>query len=353
MKKKICMVGIYSLIHFLVDMSCIILVLGKVSAIVSDPLVLLISVILYNFFAFAMQLPFGIYADKLNKNAYVSSIGCILVALAYAVFKLPMISCIIAGIGNALFHVGGGIDVLNISNKKASLPGIYVATGAFGLYIGQKFMNFFTTHLYVPILSLLCAACVLALVYKTIKEKWNVSNEVPDIKFTSSKTIMLILMLITVCMRGYVGLILSFDWKKVGLYGLLAILAVVGGKMLGGIIGDRIGWKKTALISLGIATILFNFAFTNWICGVIAILLFNMTMPITLTALSNTFNKAKGFAFGLTTIALFVGSIPSLLNIDLHVFTTIGLSITTIISVVALVCGLCVYDKEKLGETEC
>ena len=42
-------------------------------------------------------------------------------------------------------------------------------------------------------------------------------------------------------------------------------------------------------------------------CGLLGLLLFNMTMPLTLTALANTFPNSKGTAFGLTTLALFVG----------------------------------------------
>jgi hypothetical protein len=44
-----------------------------------------------------------------------------------------------------------------------------------------------------------------------------------------------------------------------------------------------------------------------WIFG---IFLFNMTMPITLVVISNTFQGRQGFAFGLTTLALIIGALP-------------------------------------------
>ena len=125
MNKKI--IGIYSIIHFIVDLACAILVSNLVTQKMGININLFIAILLYNFFAFAVQLPIGIIADKINKNAICSAIGCILVAIAFGFTNFGIISCIIAGIGNAMFHVGGGIDVLNISNKKATPSGIFVS----------------------------------------------------------------------------------------------------------------------------------------------------------------------------------------------------------------------------------
>lgn len=54
--------------------------------------------------------------------------------MAFAISRFGITSCLIAGIGNAMFHIGGGIDVLNISDKKATLSGIFVSTGALGIF---------------------------------------------------------------------------------------------------------------------------------------------------------------------------------------------------------------------------
>ena len=44
--------------------------------------------------------------------------------------------------------------------------------------------------------------------------------------------------------------------------------------------------------------------------GVIAIFLFNMTMPVTLSCLARRTPGCKGFSFGLLTFALFLGFVP-------------------------------------------
>ncbi len=120
--KKIKIVGMYSFIHCMVDMACATMITYMVNAKNANEIILLISIILYNFFAFAIQLPVGIIADKVNKNAIVSAIGCMLVCFSYFFTSVPVIACIIAGLGNAMFHIGGGVDTLNISDGKATLP---------------------------------------------------------------------------------------------------------------------------------------------------------------------------------------------------------------------------------------
>lgn len=343
--KKFSIVGIYSIIHCIIDMACAILIAGVLTPTLTETNSLVIAIFLYNLFAFAFQLPFGILADKINKNALISAIGCIFIIIAYCINSFGVLACIIAGIGNALFHVCGGIDVLNISDKKATLPGIYVATGAMGLYIGSKSTYLGIDKFYIIAIILAISAVALLGLYKQVKEKYKINNEVPEFKDIPSKEqIIMYCLLITICIRGYLGLILNFEWKSNFIIGLIVVSAVVLGKMLGGVIGDKFGWKITSTLSLIFSAILFIFAFDHVICGIIAILLFNMTMPITLTALSNIFYKNKGMAFGMTTIALFIGAVPVLLGYKEFLFDKISLFIITIISSIVLYFGLNKYE---------
>ena len=340
MNKKI--VGIYSIIHFIVDLSCATLVSNLVTQKMGASTNLFIAIILYNFFAFAIQLPIGIIADKINKNAICSAIGCLLVVIAFGFSSFGIISCIIAGIGNAMFHVGGGIDVLNISDKKATLSGIFVSTGAMGIFLGGESVSIGFNKYYIVILILLISAISLFWLYNQIKGK--VSNsKIKNIKLDKNDWIVIICIFITVCIRSYVGMILSFTWKSSFAFALLATFGVVFGKMLGGIIGDKIGFEKIS-ISLLISAICFIFSFTNPIIGIIAILLFNMTMPITLICLSNIFDNNKGLAFGLLTLALFIGAVPTFVGYN-QLFTKIGLFIITLISSIILYIALRYYNK--------
>ena len=343
MNKKI--VSIYSIIHFIVDLACAILVTNLVTQkLGSGTNNLFIAILIYNFFAFAMQLPIGIIADKINKNAICSAIGCLFVAISFAFSNFGIIACLIAGIGNAMFHVGGGIDVLNISDKKATLSGIFVSTGAMGIFLGSKSASIGFNQFYIVIITLILSAALLFWLYNSIKDKVkNVEMTIP--KINGTELIAITCLTITVCIRSYVGLILSFEWKSNLILAILSIIAVVFGKMLGGIIGDKIGFKKISIISLIISAICFLFAFNNPTLGIIAILFFNMTMPITLTALSNILNNNKGLAFGLLTFALFIGAVPVFFGYTKTIFTPIGLLVITLISALILYIGILKYSK--------
>ena len=342
MTKKI--VSIYSIIHFIVDLSCAVLVSNLVTQKMGLGTNLFIAILIYNYFAFAMQLPIGILADKINKNAIYSAIGCIIVAIAFGFANFGILACIIAGIGNATFHVGGGIDVLNISDKKATLSGIFVSTGAMGIFLGGKSASIGFDKYYLAIIILLLSALALFCLYNQIKD--DVTNEkIKIIKLNKNEWIALICIFITVCIRSYVGMILKFDWKSSFVLAILSIFSVALGNILGGVIGDKIGFEKIPLFLL-ISAVCFIFSFNNPIIGIIAILLFNLTMPITLICSSNIFNSNKGLAFGLLTVALFVGTVLSVVNYD-KLFNQAGLFVITLISAIVLYIALIYYKKSE------
>ncbi len=307
-------VGVYSLLHAVVDMSCAVL-LGVAAAKAGlTPVQAAFGIIFYDFAAFALQLPFGWLADRLDRNALVSAAGCLVIAAAFGMQGTGIAACIVAGVGNALFHVGGGIDVLNISEGKASLPGVYVATGAMGLYLGMNAGLLSLTGGMMAI-ALVVSAVFLLWFYKKVNPDWHVSNAPctlqphPD-RISTEAFVITGCLLLTICVRGGFGLAMKFSWNTGFRTGLISVCAVVLGKALGGVIGDRLGWIRTSVTSLAASAVLFFFAYDSIVCGLLALFLFNMTMPITLTALANLFPKRKGAAFGATTFALVGGAMP-------------------------------------------
>lgn len=76
---------------------------------------------------------------------------------------------------------------------------------------------------------------------------------------------------------------------------------------------DRFGAERASVASLGLAAALY-LASALPLPGVLAVFLFNMTMPVTLWAAARAVPGAKGFTFGLLTFALFLGFLPSWLG---------------------------------------
>lgn len=117
----------YIIGHFMVDFACAFLLYRMLYG--TD--LWYPCLLYYNFCAFALQLPIGLLADRWNRNSLCADVGCILIILAIwmgslgsafknieaAVILIPAV--LIAGIGNGLFHVGAGIDVLNVSRDKS------------------------------------------------------------------------------------------------------------------------------------------------------------------------------------------------------------------------------------------
>jgi len=97
--------------------------------------------VLYNFFAFAFQVPLGVLLDKHRNYQYIGLLGTLLILLIYVVQanETIIIPCIL-GIGNALFHLEGGINVYEISKPKSYLNGIFVAPRSNGNIFRQIFV---------------------------------------------------------------------------------------------------------------------------------------------------------------------------------------------------------------------
>jgi FSR family fosmidomycin resistance protein-like MFS transporter len=83
------------------------------------------------------------------------------------------------------------------------------------------------------------------------------------------------------------------------------------GKGLGGIISDRFGWARVTIFGLLLSALLISFGLDYPYLAIPGVLLFNMTMPVTLTAVSEMLPGRPGFSFGLTTLALIAGAFPA------------------------------------------
>ncbi|MCL2018801.1 MAG: hypothetical protein FWG70_03485 [Oscillospiraceae bacterium] len=342
MKKHAQMVAVYSFTHFLVDFACAFFMFRIIAGTPNGYL----CVLIYNFCAFAMQMPIGIIADRLNRNFLFAMLGCVLVGSAYGLAMLPLAAVTVIGIGNAMFHIGGGIDVLNISQERLSMLGVFVSPGAFGIYYGAMlgadggFLGFGNLGLLIIPLSLIIAALFILVVYKTRGETY-IENAEFSLKTPSfhGVSVMIFCLFLVVCLRSFTGLALDFPWKGTGHTGTFLICAVVFGKVLGGFAADRFGVRKTAFCSLFVAAILFLFPSVS-AAGIMAVLLFNFTMPITLWAVARLVPGAKGFAFGLLTFGLFIGFLPVYLGLKIPLQMFWLYALICAVTLVLLIAGL-------------
>lgn len=229
-----------------------------------------------------IQMPIGLIADKMNHNSCVAALGCCLVALSWGFIRAPLLACTLAGVGNACFHVGGGVDVLNACEEKSAALGVFVSPGAFGIFLGSRSA---ATALPGALVVLALLAFGALFIFVDLWQRGTLlSGNTPVNLEIRGGPWPLTCFFVVVVLRSWVGMALSFPWKR-GAWAVIVTCAVVMGKAAGGFLGDFIGMKRASAISLGLAVLLFLFGKLP-LAGVMALLSFNMTMPITLLGIS-------------------------------------------------------------------
>ena len=265
------------------------------------------AMLLYNFCAFALQMPLGLLADRLGAERAFALPGAALTALSCLLLGgRPLVFAVLAGLGNALYHVGGGVAVLHAWPRRAGPLGVFVSPGAFGIFFGTMLGKSAAPVLY-PTLAL-TALCALGILILCKGEK----APAMDAGVRGAGTLALLCLFLVVCLRSCLGFLFVFPWKT-GAWAVFAVCGVVLGKTAGGWLSDRIGAKWASVASLGLAAALFLLSGSP-ICGTLAVFLFNMSMPITLRAAADALPGMPGFSFGLLTFALFLGFLPTWLG---------------------------------------
>ena len=340
----------YALCHFVVDFACVSTMLCAVSRVLGESgqgslEVVALSILLYDIVAFTLQLPIGIALDQLDKNSYAALLsyasvgaGVVLSLVPIALLEWPAI--LLLAIGNALFHSAGGLSVLNISQKHAGPSGIFIATGAIGVFLGTQSAQMGRLQIAFSLLVLLFLCALITLVVQKVNKKyWNVHNVSFDISELSFNTLLAIALLsLVVALRSYAGMVMAFPWKSEMLLLVLSILGVFAGKALGGVVADRIGFRTTAIFSLIVAATLFVPSWEIPVMGLLGVFFFNFTMSITLASLANILPNAKGTAFGLASFSLAVGALPALAGFRIE--HPLMLSAMSLVSAFALGVGL-------------
>lgn len=288
--------------HFLVDFSCAFVLFRTLRGELRWTELL----ILYNFCAFAVQMPLGLLADRWNRDGLVAAAGALLVTVAYGLTGFPWLAAAVAGLGNAAFHVGAGLEVLTVSEDRAGPLGLFVSPGAVGLFFGALLGKGVVLPLWLAPIGLLCAAVAL---FWTRKERTGgmAAAALPRWKAVG---LPILLPLTVVILRSYVGMTLVFPWKSQEHWALVLTTALVLGKAVGGYLADRFGAIRAAAASLVLSALLLLCADIP-ACGIMAIFLFNMTMPLTLWACARLLSGTRGFAFGILTFGLFLGFLPA------------------------------------------
>jgi FSR family fosmidomycin resistance protein-like MFS transporter len=306
------------------------------------------AVALYNALAFAMQAPLGLVLDKWQNPRLAVIFSFLAIAVSVVGLRhFPFAAIIIAGLASALFHLGGGTISFHFSQGKASMPGVFVAPGDIGVVSGLLLgkSGAISTLAAIPVLALLAAViCFIRLPRVDYSER----TAEPGLPLGR----ILLLVLVCIAVRSMIGAVAVFPWKEDQILLIALTIAIVIGKGIGGFLADRYGWIFVPTAGLLISAPILAFGRDFPAPAIFGMLLFQMTMPVTLTALYKILPGKPGFAFGLTCLALMIGLLPGSMPIRAFVSGNVSLLVLIIISAAALFIGLKLLFRNTVSDAE-
>lgn len=339
---------LYFYVHFVVEVICF-FALGRYFE--STPIMWLIP-FAYDMLAFVPQSIIGYISDKCPKIPF-GHIGMGLLFLALILqntVPIPFVSLVPLCIGNACVHVQGAEVTLRTSNGNLSHSAIFVSGGSFGVVTGKLLSA--TTMPWWLLLFLIVSAVPFIMLAETYcrGEEYQETSKCKNFKYNNAKIgvgFIIIMSVFVVIVRGYMAYAIPTSWNKTTLQTILLFTFMGTGKALGGILSDLFGIKKVALGSVALALPFLMFGDNRMIVSLIGVMLFSMTMSITLGVLVSVLQGSPGLAFGLTTIGLFMGSVPSMFfRVHGIVANCIMLSVMTVI---CFVCFMISIRKDAIN----
>ena len=294
--------------HFAVDLACGFVCLGVFVPGAASLEEAALGVFLYNLLAFAAQPLLGAVCDRFPRRPW-AALGCLTVAAGALLgcLSLGWGAVVLCGLGNALFHPGGGRDALVSSSGTLWEGGVFVSTGALGVALGMFWGTAFPRPWMAGALAALLGLCAL-FCWKTPLSQPERRAAIPG---ASSLPFWWVvgLALGSVALRAFVGGAVPLPWKT-GLWALAAAAAAFLGKAAGGFLADRLSPRLAGVGALLLSLPLLCLGWAHPLPSLLGLLCFNMTMPVTLGAVTDKLPNAPGLAFGLTAQFLFVGTLP-------------------------------------------
>lgn len=292
-------------------------------------------IILYNILGFGYQPLAGILTDQLKRPRESVLVGLFLLLLALVVAGWQsQLAVVLAGMGSAAFHVGGGSLALSATPNRTTGPGFFAAPGAVGLAVGGVLglTGYSATVPLVLLLGLMMA--VTALLNLPRFPHSNPKSQIPNSK--SDDWVMLVL-LVAIALISTVWTSFQFLLQtQLNFIITLAVAAAIA-KIFGAILAQRWGWRRWIVGSLVVATLLLLFGAQNRLTLLIALALLQSTIPITLAVTAQMMPQqpatASGFALGL---AIILGSIPILGGLSSIAVTPTISALVVIVTAVSL-----------------
>ena len=241
-------------------------------------------IIIYSIIGFGGQLPVGFWADHKRQLRPFANASVLLLPLAiFSYFFNPEAGIIISGFASAFIHVTGGAVCLQVYENKTGPLGLFTAPGVLGLAVGGV-LGHYGTWLLWPFAA---SSVVIGMLIMKSQLPAYPSTQKREKELDTHDWIMLGILLI-MCFRSFIFDVINHvahDFEN----GILVIgISAFAGKIIGGFLADRIGWKIFVYISLPIALLLFQLGKENIYALGFGVACLQSSVPITLLLMSRS-----------------------------------------------------------------
>jgi len=296
---------LYFAVHFLVEVVTFYVLTAYVPEHTAWRLALL-----FDFFAFVPQGIYGYLRDAgIRVNFGVLGFCLLTAALGMAWAGLGAVPVILVlTIGNGMVHAEGAETTLRASAGKIAPAALFVSGGSFGLITG-KLLAWGGAPAWLVLLPDLLMLPPVLLAAKAAPVRGEAELRGYTFRNAAVPAAALVFAAaFVVAVRAYMGYGIPTSWNKTTAQ-TVALFCFMGlGKALGGVLTDKLGIRGTALISTLGALPFLLLGDRLMLVSLFGVLLFSMTMAVTLALLASALPRLPGVAFGLTTVGLFVGT---------------------------------------------
>lgn len=345
---------LFFLVHLFIELVCYTLLYIKFSSNIAT-----LVVVIYDFFAFVPQAIVGDFHNK-HKNINIGIFGAICFVLALILIDsqnqfLFYLSLLFLSIGNAILHETGAIATISVSDNHIFPSSLFVSGGVFGILLA-RFLARIGISIYWLLLPIAFILVVVCLTSKDWCQENIVYTEFDIVKSVSKASFVLVVALVVVATRSFLGCILPTAWRRTMFDIVLLYFSLGVGKAVGGLLCDIYGYRFVTIISTLFCIPFIIFGNYNMLLSLVGILLFSMNMSITYALTLSIFKQNPGLAFGITTIGLFIGILPMFfvrIGFELVAVVLVGLSVVCYVLLDRLTKKLKCDNILALSKREC
>jgi FSR family fosmidomycin resistance protein-like MFS transporter len=285
----------------------------------------------YNLLAFGLQPLIGIAIDRWGLARRALPAALLLSSLALiALPGWPAAAILFAGTGSAVIHAAGGGLALAISAGRAREPGIFAAPGVLGLALG----GWLAAEQSLAVWLLLVALLILVGVFSWLP-KQRLDPAVHPAAGPQGYEWVILALVGAIALRSAVWTSLETGLGELVWSISLLALAASAGKLIGGVLADRLGWFRWAFAALAAAALLLAGSLTNDSTAGQSVLLFGgifflqSCTPLMLALLGRWLPHSPATAAGLGLgIATLLGGLPVLAGFSSKLILPLPLILT-------------------------